>query len=94
MSMEKENHYTLLKESILHDFNCTDADDMYFGLMAERTEYLKKNPEGVKKMSKIMDEIAKEASIRASIRTYREFNLDDAVQNLPPYSANALSSSF
>ena len=63
---------------LMHDFNCTDADDMYFELMAERTKYLKKNPEGVKKMSRIGEEIAKEASIRASIRTYREFSLDDA----------------
>ena len=29
-------------------------------------------------MSRIGEEIAKEASIRASIRTYREFSLDDA----------------
>lgn len=63
---------------LMHDFNCTDADDMYFGLMAERTKYLKKNPEGVKKMSKIVDEISKDVAIRAVIRTYREFSLDDA----------------
>ena len=59
---------------LMHDFNCADAKDMYFDLMAERTEYLKKNPEGVKKMSKIGEEIA----IMAAIRTYRECNIDDA----------------
>lgn len=63
---------------LMHDFNCTDADDMYFELMAERTKYLKKNQEGVEKMSKIMDEISKDVAIRAVIRTYREFSLDDA----------------
>lgn len=26
---------------LMHDFNCTDADDMNFGLLAERTRYLK-----------------------------------------------------
>lgn len=66
---------------LMHDFNCADAKDMYFDLMAERTEYLKKNPEGVKKMSKIMDEFAKDIAFRASIRTaiatYRECNIDD-----------------
>ena len=28
-------------EKLLHDFNCTDADDMNFELMAQRTRYLK-----------------------------------------------------
>ena len=59
---------------LMHDFNCADAKDMYFDLMAERTEYLKNNSEGVKKMSKIGEEIA----IMAAIRTYRECNIDDA----------------
>ena len=59
---------------LMHDFNCADAKDMYFELMAERTEYLKNNSEGVKKMSKIGEEIA----IMAAIRTYRECNIDDA----------------
>lgn len=42
---------------------------------------LKKNPEGVKKMSKIVDEIAKDVAFRASVRTaiatYRECNIDE-----------------
>ena len=29
---------------LMHDFNCTRADDMNFELMAERTQYLKENP--------------------------------------------------
>lgn len=33
----------------MHDFNCADAEDMYFELMAERTEYLKNNSEGGRK---------------------------------------------
>ncbi len=31
----------------MHDFNCTQAADMNFELMAERTKYLKENPNGV-----------------------------------------------
>lgn len=67
---------------LMHDFNCTDADDMYLDLMAERTRYLKENQEGVKNVSKIVDEISKDREFRASVRTaiatYREFSLDDA----------------
>lgn len=52
---------------LMHDFNCTDADDMNFDLMAERTRYLKENPEGVKEMSKIGEEIYKEAEYNKAI---------------------------
>lgn len=33
----------------MHDFNYTKADDMNFEPMAERTRYLKENPEGVRR---------------------------------------------
>lgn len=31
---------------LMHDFNCTDPNDMHFLEMAERTRYLKENPKG------------------------------------------------
>lgn len=46
---------------LMHDFNCTDADDMNFDLMAERTRYLKENPEGVKEMCKAMEDMRNNA---------------------------------
>ena len=46
---------------LMHDFNCTDADDMNFDLLAERTRYLKNNPKGVSEMCKIVEDICKEA---------------------------------
>ena len=42
---------------LMHDFNCTDADDMNFALMAERTRYLKENPEGVSQMCKVIEDM-------------------------------------
>jgi len=45
---------------LMHDFNCTDADDMNFELMAERTRYLKENPEGVGEMCKVIEDMLKE----------------------------------
>ena len=41
----------------MHDFNCTDADDMNFELMAERTRYLKENPKGVNEMCKVIEDM-------------------------------------
>ena len=44
----------------MHDFSCTDADEMNFELMAERTRYLKENPKGVSEMCKVMEDMRKE----------------------------------
>jgi len=45
---------------LMHDFNCTNADEMYFSLMAERTRYLKETQKGVSEMSKIFEDIRRE----------------------------------
>lgn len=45
---------------LMHDFNCTDASDMNFAEMAERTRYLKETQEGVRMMCKAMEELWKE----------------------------------
>lgn len=63
---------------LMHDFNCTNADDMNFDLMAERTRYLKENPEGVKEMSRIGDEIYKEAEEKRLLQDIR--NLMDTMK--------------
>lgn len=46
---------------LMHDFNCTKAEDMNFELMAERTRYLKGNPKGVGAMCKVMEELRVES---------------------------------
>ena len=46
---------------LMHDFNCMDADDMNFDLMAERTRYLKENPKGVSEMCRIMEDMRNES---------------------------------
>lgn len=61
---------------LMHDFNCADAGDMNFELMAERTRYLKENPKGVNEMCKVIEdmrtqerrEAKKEAKIDAAKR--------------------------
>lgn len=37
---------------LMHDYNCTEADNMNFDLMAEHTRYLKENPKRVQEMCK------------------------------------------
>ncbi len=46
---------------LMHDFNCTQASDMNFELMADRTRYLKENPKGVQEMCKVMEDMRNES---------------------------------
>ena len=54
---------------LMHDFGCTDADDMNFGLIAERTRYLKENQEGVSEMCKALEEMRNETKYNNSIES-------------------------
>ena len=40
---------------LMHDFNCTDADEMKIELLAQGTRYLKESPEGVSEMCREME---------------------------------------
>lgn len=45
---------------LMHDFGCTNAAEMNFDLLADRTRYLKENPKGVSEMCKVIEEMRKE----------------------------------
>ena len=42
---------------LIHDFRCTDADQMYLPELANKTRYLKVDPKGVEQMCKLMEEM-------------------------------------
>ena len=46
---------------LMHDFNCTSADDMNFEILAEKPRYLKENPKGVSEMCKVMEDLRVES---------------------------------
>ena len=46
---------------LMYNLGCTGADDMNFDLMAERTRYLKENPEGVSEMCKALEDMRNQA---------------------------------
>ena len=46
---------------LMHDFNCTDAGEMNYELLAQKTRYLKENPKGVSEMCKVMEELRNES---------------------------------
>ncbi len=53
---------------LMHDFNCSDPEDMNFDLMKESSRYYKETPEGVETMSRVFEEIRDEAEKRGEKR--------------------------
>ena len=51
---------------LIHDFNCTDPDEMYFSVLADRVRYFKEAPEGQAEIFKMFDKAREEA---ADLRT-------------------------
>lgn len=61
---------------LMHDFNCTDADEMNYELMAERTRYLKENPKGVSEMCKVIEDMCAQERKEAMIDTAKRMIAD------------------
>ena len=45
----------------MHDFLCSDPDDMFTPILATKARYLKTDPEGVDIMCKVMEDMRNEA---------------------------------
>lgn len=58
---------------LMHDFFCTDPDDMHFKELAEKARFFKQDEKGVAAMCKVMEEmrneVAKEAAKEATWQT-------------------------
>ena len=46
----------------MHDFSCTNADDMYYNILADRVRYFKEDQKGVASMCKAMEDMRKETA--------------------------------
>ncbi len=76
-----ENNDETALGQLMHDFKCTDPDDMNYAELAKRVRYFKEDPEGVKNMCKTMENMRKEAAEAAAIKA-REKTTLEAIQNL------------
>lgn len=68
---------------LMHDFNCTQASDMNFELMADRTRYLKENPKGVYEMCRAMEDMKKESLAEVAKRMLADGTL--AIEKIAEY---------
>ena len=56
---------------LMHDFTCTDPDDMNYPVLAQRVRYFKEDTKGVTTMCKAMEEMRAEAAKEAAERATR-----------------------
>lgn len=57
---------------LMHDFSCTDPEDMHYGLLADRVRFFKESREGVAIMCKAMEDMRNQAALeRVKAVVYR-----------------------
>ena len=63
----------------MHDFRCSNADDMHYELLAERTRYYNEDPKGVSNMCKLMEDRLKEEAYQFALKLLimGKLNIDD-----------------
>ncbi len=66
---------------LMHDFLCSDPDDMFTKLLAEKARYLKSDPKGVDLMCKVMEDL-REESIQRGIDQNRVESIKNLMKNV------------
>ena len=62
---------------LMHDFFCTQADDMNYKVLAEKVRYFKENEEGVRHMCKVLEDMREETA-----REQEQKTLAQSIRNL------------
>ena len=66
---------------LMHDFFCSDPNDMYSDVLAERVRFFKEDEKGVAAMCKIMEEIRKDGEVQGA-ETERLKNIKSLIQRM------------
>lgn len=51
----------------MHDFFCTDPNDMHFKQLADKVRYFKEDEKGVAAMCKVMEDMREETKIESAV---------------------------
>lgn len=65
---------------LMHDFRCSDPDEMYNEMLAEKTRYLKESTKGMRKMCRILEEMRNEVAREVAREIARETKIECANQ--------------
>ncbi len=57
---------------LMHDFSCTNPDDMNYEVLAKTARYFKQDEEGVAAMCKMLEDMRNEAAQKAALDSARE----------------------
>ena len=68
---EDKNSATELGK-LMHDFFCTNPDEMHYKHLADKVRYYKENEKGVAAMCRVMEEMRKEAAEKAAEKAAKE----------------------
>ena len=66
---------------LMHDFFCSDPNDMYSEVLAERVRFFKEDEKGVAAMCKVMEEIRKDGEVQRA-ETERLKNIKNLIASL------------
>ena len=61
---------------LMHDFSCTNANDMYFDVLAKKVRYFKEDERGIEVMCKVMEEMRDQAKDEVRIDNAKEMLKD------------------
>jgi len=57
---------------LMHDFSCTNPDDMNYEVLAQKARYFKQEQEGVSIMCKLLEDMRNEAAKKAALDSAKE----------------------
>ena len=57
---------------LMHDFSCTNANDMYFDVLAKKVRYFKEDERGIEVMCKLMEDMRDQVRIDNAIEMLKD----------------------
>ncbi len=81
---------------LMHDFSCTDPDDLNYEALAKKARYFKQNEKGVAVMCKIMEDMRNEVALNTARETAErmikkgKMSLDEIAEYIPLLSLDEL----
>lgn len=76
---------------LMHDFFCTDPDDMHYKELADKVRYFKEDEKGVAAMCKVMEDMRNEAVEKDRIQNAKEMLKDGiSIEKVAQYSRLAI----
>ncbi|MEY8522945.1 PD-(D/E)XK nuclease family transposase [Lachnospiraceae bacterium 38-10] len=61
---------------LMHDFSCTDAADMYYGILADRVRFFKESKEGIEIMCRAMEDMRNQTLKEGAVNSAKRMLAD------------------